>query len=70
MGMIHPVEIAGMVIETVSEAASEGSSYLQTRRYLKKANEEVFGPRGIHVRICGFDEMLEVVGVSGMWARG
>ncbi|KAL2839105.1 hypothetical protein BJY01DRAFT_250645 [Aspergillus pseudoustus] len=70
MGMIHPVEIPGMVIETVSEAASEGSSYLRTRRYLKKVNESMFEPRGLRVKICGFKDMLGVVGVTETWVRG
>ncbi|KAL3457702.1 hypothetical protein BJX64DRAFT_292938 [Aspergillus heterothallicus] len=70
MSMIHPVEIAGMVIEGVAEAASEGSSYLRTRRYLNSANENMFRPRGLNVRVCKFDEMLDIVGVSRMRVRG
>jgi hypothetical protein len=70
MGVIHPVEIAGLVLETVSEVASEGSSYLRTRRYLKKMNAVVFEPRGFRVRICGFEDMLDTIGVSERWVRG
>ncbi|KAL3490289.1 hypothetical protein BJX62DRAFT_238267 [Aspergillus germanicus] len=70
MGIIHPVEIAGLVLETVSEVASEGSSYLRTRRYFKRMNGAVFQPMGLQVRICGFPEMLDTIGVSEMWVRG
>jgi DNA repair exonuclease SbcCD ATPase subunit len=70
MGMIHPVEIAGLVLETVSEVASEGSSWMRTRRYLKKMNGTFFEPRGLSVRICGFEQMLDSIGVSKMWVRG
>ncbi|KAL3454256.1 hypothetical protein BJX65DRAFT_302041 [Aspergillus insuetus] len=70
MGMIHPVEIAGLVLEAVSEVASEGSSYIRTRRYLKKLNGAMFEPKGLAVRICGFHELLDTIGVSEMWVRG
>ncbi|KAL2860011.1 hypothetical protein BJX68DRAFT_260982 [Aspergillus pseudodeflectus] len=70
MGVIHPVEIAGLVLETVSEVASEGSSYLRTRRYLKKMNAVIFEPRGLRVRICGFEDMLDTIGVSERWVTG
>jgi DNA repair exonuclease SbcCD ATPase subunit len=68
--MIHPVEIAGLVLETVSELASEGSSYVRTRRYLKRMNGSFFAPRELRVQVCGFQEMLDIIGVSEMWVRG
>jgi hypothetical protein len=68
--MIHPVEIAGLVLETVSEVASEGSSWIRTRRYLKKMNAAIFKSRGLSVRVCGFPEMLDIIGVEERWVRG
>ncbi|KAJ0414168.1 hypothetical protein BJY00DRAFT_319063 [Aspergillus carlsbadensis] len=70
MGLIHPVEIAGLVVEAVSEVASEGSSYIRTRRYLRKMNKEFFKARGLVVKIQGFKDMLDVIGVSEVWVRG
>ncbi|KAL4919016.1 hypothetical protein BDW62DRAFT_200166 [Aspergillus aurantiobrunneus] len=62
MGWIHPVEVVGMAVETAAEVGSEATSYFRTRAYLKRANEGVFNPRGLQVRIMGFEEMVSVVG--------
>ncbi|KAL3481072.1 hypothetical protein BJX99DRAFT_254050 [Aspergillus californicus] len=63
MGMIHPVEIPGMVLEAVSEAGAEATSYFRTRAYLKKASAEIFSPRGLGVKVVGFKDMAEIIGV-------
>ncbi|KAL2829429.1 hypothetical protein BDW59DRAFT_159019 [Aspergillus cavernicola] len=69
MGMIHPVEIVGMAIEVASEAGSEATSYFRTRAYLKKSNEKVFRPKGLGVKILGFEKMAEKIGVHSQRLR-
>lgn len=63
MGNIHPVEIVGLAVETASEIGSETTSYFRTRAYLKKANAELFGPRGLKAKIMDFEKMARAVGV-------
>ena len=63
MGMIHPVEVVGMAVEAASEIGSETTSYFRTRTYLKRANAELFGPKGIEAKIMEFEKMARAVGV-------
>lgn len=63
MGNIHPVEIVGIAVEAASEIGSETTSYFRTRAYLKKANAEIFGPRGLKAKIMEFDKMARAVAV-------
>ncbi|BCS23142.1 uncharacterized protein APUU_31367S [Aspergillus puulaauensis] len=63
MGNIHPVEIVGIAVEAASEIGSETTSYFRTRAYLKKANADIFGPRGLKAKIMEFDKMARAVAV-------
>ncbi|KAJ5093681.1 hypothetical protein N7456_009542 [Penicillium angulare] len=63
-----PSMIAQIVGVGVNVAAGVGSSVttkVRTKKYLAKANEEVFHPKGLHVQMCKTDKMLEYIGLGG-----
>ncbi|KAF4945216.1 hypothetical protein FGADI_12115 [Fusarium gaditjirri] len=68
IGGMAPSMIVQMVSVGVNVAAGVGSSVttkVRTKKYLEKANETLFHPRGFHVQICKTDKMLEYVGLAG-----
>lgn len=63
-----PSMIAQIVGAGVNVAAGIGSAVttkVRTKKYLAKANEELFNPKGLHVQVCKTGRMLEYVGLSG-----
>lgn len=63
-----PSMIAQIVGVGVNVAAGIGSSVttkVRTKKYLAKANEELFNPNGLHVQVCKTEKMLEYIGLSG-----
>ncbi|OQD78680.1 hypothetical protein PENDEC_c001G03773 [Penicillium decumbens] len=68
VGGMAPSMIVQMVSVGVNVAAGVGSSVatkVRTKKYLAKANEELFHPKGLHVQMCKTDKMLEYVGLGG-----
>ncbi|QKX64432.1 uncharacterized protein TRUGW13939_11606 [Talaromyces rugulosus] len=63
-----PSMIAQIVGVGVNVTASIGSAVItkvRTKKYLAKANEKLFNPKGLHVQVCKTEKMLEYVGLSG-----
>ncbi|KAJ5789282.1 uncharacterized protein N7518_006293 [Penicillium psychrosexuale] len=68
VGGMAPSMIVQMVSMGVNVVAGVGSSVttkVHTKKYLAKANEELFHPKGLHVQMCKTDKMLEYVGLGG-----
>ncbi|KAL4882517.1 hypothetical protein BJY04DRAFT_187214 [Aspergillus karnatakaensis] len=70
MGAIPTVEIIGLAVETAGEVGSEATSYFRTKAYMKNANESIFYPKGLSVRIGGFEEMCRLVGADAVGIKG
>ncbi|KAL1847495.1 hypothetical protein Plec18167_005119 [Paecilomyces lecythidis] len=58
-------QIVGVGVNVTAGIGSAVTTKVRTKKYLAKANEEVFGPKGLHVQVCKTEKMLEYVGLSG-----
>ncbi|RAK95631.1 uncharacterized protein BO80DRAFT_418533 [Aspergillus ibericus CBS 121593] len=58
-------QLLALGIQTAAEYGSFMVSWVRTRQFLRVANERLFGPRGLRVRVLRTREMLGVVGVEG-----
>ncbi|PYI09549.1 hypothetical protein BO78DRAFT_362528 [Aspergillus sclerotiicarbonarius CBS 121057] len=58
-------QLIALGIQTAAEYGSFVVSQVRTRQYLRLANERLFAPRGLRVRVLKTREMLRVVGVEG-----
>lgn len=67
---IPPAQLAGGVVQILSVIGSAGVSIVRVKRYLKKATEEIFKPRGLCVRIMGTKKMMGAVGCENVDAKG
>ncbi|OJD35414.1 uncharacterized protein BKCO1_170006 [Diplodia corticola] len=62
---ILPVQIAGGGLQALAALGSGAVTLVRARQYLKKANAELFAPRGLAVRTCTTKRMLQAVGRGG-----
>ncbi|KAL2787694.1 hypothetical protein BJX66DRAFT_341006 [Aspergillus keveii] len=68
VGGMAPSMIVQLVSVSVNVAAGVGASVttkMRTKKYLAKANDELFHPWGLHVQMCKTDKMLEYAGLGG-----
>ncbi|KAJ5212590.1 uncharacterized protein N7498_004236 [Penicillium cinerascens] len=56
-------QIVGSSINLASGLGIAATSIIRTKQYMKKANETVFSPRGLHAQICKTGKMLLQIGV-------
>ncbi|KAJ5872353.1 uncharacterized protein N7529_004706 [Penicillium soppii] len=56
-------QIVGGGLQVAAGLGSAGVSAVRTKQYLKKANEVIFKPKGLLVRVVKTDKMLALVGV-------
>lgn len=56
-------QIVGSGLQVAAGLGSAGVSAVRTKQYLKKANEVIFNPKGLLVRVVKTDKMLSLVGV-------
>ncbi|EKG13530.1 hypothetical protein MPH_09294 [Macrophomina phaseolina MS6] len=57
------VQLAGCGLQVLAAAGSSAVAAVQTKKYLKQANAEIFGPRGLAVRICATKTLMQAVGL-------
>lgn len=57
-------QIVGGTIGATTGAALISLSIYQTHQYMKKANEEFFGPRGLHAQLHRTKKMLHELGIE------
>ncbi|KAL1621133.1 hypothetical protein SLS54_005627 [Diplodia seriata] len=62
---ILPVQIAGGGLQALAALGSGAVTLVRVKGYLKKANAELFAPRGLAVRTCTTKRMLRAVGRGG-----
>ncbi|KAL3473846.1 hypothetical protein BJX99DRAFT_190287 [Aspergillus californicus] len=60
----HPVQLAGVGVQVISGLGTAAISYARTRAYIKAANQELFGPRGLRVKVITTKKMMAEVGVD------
>ncbi|OOF93384.1 hypothetical protein ASPCADRAFT_132418, partial [Aspergillus carbonarius ITEM 5010] len=58
-------QLIALGIQTAAEYGSFVVSHIRTREYLRLANERLFNPRGLRVRVLGTEEMCRVLGKEG-----
>ncbi|KAK8208599.1 hypothetical protein IWZ01DRAFT_508385 [Phyllosticta capitalensis] len=59
-----PVQIAGGAVQGISALASGAVTVVKTRKYLRKANETMFNPRGLVVKMMETKKMMAAVGAT------
>ena len=59
-----------MALQVTSVLASAGTSFIRVRKFIKVANAEVFGPRGLVVKIQTTKEMMASVGLTKTGQKG
>ncbi|KGO55118.1 hypothetical protein PEX2_029360 [Penicillium expansum] len=57
-------QAVGSGLQLAAGLGSAGVSVVRTKQYLKKANEVIFNPKGLLVRIVKTDKMLSLVGLQ------
>lgn len=60
----HIAQLVGGSLQLASGLASASISYVRTKTYIREANASLFGPRGLHVRICSTKDLLADIGVN------
>ncbi|KAL7655583.1 hypothetical protein M752DRAFT_311962 [Aspergillus phoenicis ATCC 13157] len=67
LGFIPSLEaqLAALGMQVAAELGTITVSKLRTRMFLREANERVFGPVGLRVRVLGTEGLLRVLGVEG-----
>ncbi|KAI3265389.1 hypothetical protein CBS147309_6282 [Penicillium roqueforti] len=58
------VQMVSVSVNVVAGVSSSVTTKVRTKKYLAKANEELFHPKGLHVQMCKTDKMLEYVGLG------
>lgn len=56
-------QIVGTGLQVAAGLGSAGVSAVRTKQYLQKANEVIFNPKGLLVRVVKTDKMLSLIGV-------
>lgn len=59
---ILPVQIAGGGLQALAALGSGAVTVLRAKQFLKRANAEIFNPRGLAVRTCTTKRMMQAVG--------
>jgi hypothetical protein len=59
-------QIVGVGVNVAAGIGSAVTTKVRTKKYLAKANEELFNPKGLHVQVCKTEKMLEYVGLNGL----
>lgn len=67
---VIPVQAVGAVFQIGSIATTAVVSMMRVKKFLKKANAEMFGPRGLSCRIMSTKKMMQAVGASETNAKG
>ncbi|KUJ15006.1 uncharacterized protein LY89DRAFT_784042 [Mollisia scopiformis] len=67
---ILPAQAVGGVFQVVSVLGSAGVSVIRVRRYMKKANANIFAPRGLIVKIMSTKKMMTEVGCPTVDPKG
>lgn len=62
---LHPVMFAGMGLQAAAAATSFATSWTRAKAYVKKANDEIFLPRGLRCKVLKTKKMLLAVGHQG-----
>ncbi|CAL00867.1 uncharacterized protein An12g09610 [Aspergillus niger] len=67
LGFIPSLEaqLAALGMQVAAELGTITVSKLRTKMFLREANETVFGPVGLRVRVLGTEGLLRVLGVEG-----
>lgn len=67
---VIPVQVVGAVLQVGSLAGSVAVSMIRTKRFLKKANKHMFGPRGLTCQLMTTKKMMAAVGFSDTDEKG
>ncbi|EKG13895.1 hypothetical protein MPH_08894 [Macrophomina phaseolina MS6] len=59
-----PVQLAGGGLQALAAVGSGAVTLVRAKKYLKKANAEIFNPRGLTVRTCTTKKMMQAIGLS------
>ncbi|CAG8089472.1 unnamed protein product [Penicillium olsonii] len=59
------VQLVGVGVNVAAGISSTVTTKTRTKKYLAKANKELFHARGLHVQMCKTDKMLEYAGLGG-----
>lgn len=62
---LQSTQILGASLNAAAGLGTAGVSIVRTKRYMAKANETIFGPRGLHAQICKTEKMLAQIGMAG-----
>lgn len=67
VGMVpmQTTQIIGGSLSVAAGLGAAGVSMVRTKMYMKRANETVFNPRGLHAQICKTEKMLAQLGLEG-----
>lgn len=57
-------QIASSAMSLAAGLGTAGVSFVRTKRFMKKANETIFKPKGLHVQLCKTDQMLNHIGMA------
>lgn len=57
-------QIAGGAISLTAGLSATGVSFIRTKIFMKKANETIFKPKGLHAQICKTGKMLNDIGMA------
>lgn len=57
-------QVVGGVVATAAGFAGTANSRLRSKLFVKAANQDVFGPRGLHMRLLNTKDMLEAIKVD------
>jgi chromosome segregation ATPase len=62
---LQTTQIVGASLNVAAGIGTAGVSIVRTKRYMKKANETIFKPKGLHAQICKTEQMLTQIGKEG-----
>ncbi|OKP01320.1 hypothetical protein PENSUB_7310 [Penicillium subrubescens] len=62
---LQTTQIVGASLNVAAGIGTAGVSIVRTNRYMKKANETIFKPKGLHAQICKTERMLTQIGMEG-----
>ncbi|KAJ5714200.1 uncharacterized protein N7483_011381 [Penicillium malachiteum] len=57
------LQIVGGSMKLAAELGTVAASKIRTKKYMKKANAEIFEPKGLHARLCKTEKMLAMAGL-------
>lgn len=58
-------QVVGGGLQLAAGLGAAGVSIARTKAYMKRANEDIFKPRGLHAQIVKTEKMLGLVGMAG-----